>query len=164
MVRAQVRGIVDWAEVEPTADRDWKRASLLIREMEQEDRRAVLGVLLHNKIGLRTAIASDVDRYEDKALVEANEKTDEAIRQLLDAYQPWVGYLDTESAEDKAQTLTKGWESRFGSMSDPAVAKKIETVAKAMRDQWEQEATQVPYTGMIYNSKTSAAMPIGKGV
>jgi len=158
MVRAQLRGVIDWSEVKFFDRQWWRRARLLTEEMVAEDTRQLRVAYHQHAVGLRTAVA--IGKFGDDAWEKASDNANKRLEELFTAYRPW-DKQDQESREkEQAKRMIGGWERRFGDMNDVEVQRRIQAVADAMMQMAEQEPPELQYRGTLFNAQTAKGMPV----
>jgi len=160
MVRAQVRGVIDWSEME-FFDRQWsRRVRLLINEMVSEEDRHLKEIAHLHSINMRTAFAAAIDKFEDDVWKKACENASARLDAVITAYRPWDAKVREDREKAEARHLIGGWNSKFGDTSDPEVARKVKELSEAMLRMAEQTAPDLRYQGTIFNKDTAASMPL----
>lgn len=161
MVRAQARGVIDWAQHDPRSFADHQRARLLIREMVEEEKRELRKARFLSSLATKIAVGANLAAFGDEKFKEVQEQTIDALDALYDAYWPWEAQDRESRKKQEAATLIESWESRWGSLDDPSVQSKMQEVADAMMRMADATGPATPYQGTIYNRNTAGSMPLG---
>jgi hypothetical protein len=93
-------------------------------------------------------------KFSDKTYEEAQETAAESWLRLLNMYRPWDKTDKEDIEKQEAQQLVSTWEAKFGSLSDPDVAKKVDQVAQAMMDMAKQQpaVTRAAQSSTVFNA------------
>jgi hypothetical protein len=153
MLRVAARGLVDFSGIRWFDDTWYRRLTLMVRAVESEDLFRLREYTLQQCMrSLERGIEDPLRRKETVRLLN------ELVDKQFAYFRPWdYQEGDTEKRErDEATKLTSAWERRFGTMSDPATAARIQAVADAML---QMHAESVPQTsqdqGGIFNRDTA---------
>jgi len=126
-VRAAVRKVVDYREVDVTDGAWWRRYAMLIRELARDtDREVVSTFVAYHQAALAGAASAEGREHHQKALLEVTQE-------YLGLLAPWNAQSKEERASQQMAEMRAKWAAQYGDPSDPEVQRKIQETVEQMK-------------------------------
>jgi BMFP domain-containing protein YqiC len=166
MVQAAVGGFVDFRQSK-RYDPKWHQFLRLVLDgLSRQNRRELKSLLYSQAVAVYTS-----RRIKAEQMDEIAQKVSDLYHDIHESLYPHEKNLRTQYEKQMVKQDIRGWEARFGSMSEEETKKKIDEFAAAMErlrhdtaaKMRSQAANQLGYMGRELGINPTAKKKPGKG-